>query len=187
MTLRNRAAHALTQLNEVLENIKRKYGNTEVVHEVGHSHIDAAWLWTYGDTVKKFAKTLSTVLNLANRRKGIVYVQSSAAYYDWLKKHYPDLYNRLVKAVKSGTVIPVGGGWVEQDVILPLGETLAMNMYLGQRYFIRELGQPAEIGWLPDSFGFSANLPQIMIKSGLKYFVTHKLSWMRRGFPYKTF
>ena len=177
----------MDELEKSLQKLKRAFPKIGKAYAFAHSHIDAAWLWTYDETKQKILRTFSTVERLM-RRYGITYVQSSAQYYEWLENLDPELFEKVRKYVGEGKWIPVGGMWVESDVQLIDGESLVRQFLYGQRYFIEKFGRPARLGWLPDTFGFSASLPQIMRKSGIEAFATYKLLWNERNeFPYHAF
>jgi len=148
-----------------------------VVTAVGHAHIDCAWLWPTRETVRKVARTFSNVLDLIERTPGFVFAASSAQQYAWLKASHPQLFERVKRAVADGSIRPVGGMWVESDTNMPGGEALARQFVLGSQFFRDEFGVDTEIGWLPDSFGYSAALPQIIRAAGARYFLTQKPSW----------
>lgn len=162
--------------------------SAHVVHAVGHAHIDSAWLWPTRETVRKVARTFSNVLDLIDRNDDFVFAASSAQQYAWLKAHYPELFERVRTAVAKGSFAPVGGMWVESDTNMPGGEALARQFVAGKRFFMEEFGvEPLEV-WLPDSFGYSAALPQIVAAAGSKYFLTQKISWNETNLmPHHTF
>ncbi len=147
------------------------------VAAVGHAHIDSAWLWPIRETIRKCARTFANVLQLMDDDPDFVFVCSSAQQFAWIKQHYPELFARIVDRVAQGRFIPVGGMWVESDANLPGGEAMARQFLVGKSFFLREFGfEPTEV-WLPDSFGYSAALPQIIAQAGSRSFLTQKLSW----------
>ncbi|XP_078729371.1 alpha-mannosidase 2C1 [Lampetra fluviatilis] len=160
-----------------------------VVHAMGHCHIDTAWLWPYEETVRKCARSWATALQLMDRDPEFTFVCSQAQQLSWLKRRYPrSLYPRVRAAVARGAFVPVGGTWVEFDGNLPSGESLVRQFLLGQRFFLHEFGARCDEFWLPDTFGYSAQLPQIMTSCGARRFVTQKLSWnLVNAFPHSTF
>ena len=175
------------RVNEGLARLAEKYGKEGVLLAVGHSHIDAAWLWPKSETVRKVLRTFSTIVRLMDEYD-FTYIQSSAQYYRWLEELDKGLLGKVSELVKRGRWIIAGGMWVESDTNIIDGESLARQFLYGQRYFLKTFGKIARIGWLPDSFGFSGNLPQIMRKSGIEVFsswriVTHELT----EFPYHAF
>ncbi len=155
---------------------------------VGHSHLDSAWLWPVRETVRKAARTFSNALALMEEDPSFSFVASSAQQYAWVQQHYPELFERLKAQVAAGRFVPVGGMWVESDTNLPGGEAMARQFVAGKRYFIEQLGvEPREV-WLPDSFGYSASLPQIVAAAGSQWFLTQKISWNETNrMPHHTF
>lgn len=158
------------------------------VSAVGHAHIDSAWLWPTRETIRKCARTFSNVLQLMEEHPDFVFACSSAQQYAWMKEHYPALFARIAERVREGRFVPVGGMWVESDTNLPGGEALARQFVAGKGFFLREFGvEPTEV-WLPDSFGYSAAMPQIARAAGADHFLTQKLSWNETNvMPHHTF
>jgi alpha-mannosidase len=147
------------------------------VYAVGHAHIDSAWLWPVRETIRKCARTFSNVLQLMSEDPDLVFAASSAQQYEWMKEHYPALYARIADRVVEGRFIPVGGMWVEADTNMPGGEALVRQFLLGSAFFRSEFGVESPVVWLPDSFGYTAALPQIIAGTGARYFLTQKPSW----------
>jgi alpha-mannosidase len=163
-------------------------GSSLHVSAVGHAHIDSAWLWPTRETVRKVARTFANVLDLMDRDPEFVFAASSAQQYLWLKESQPALFERVRAAVASGRFLPVGGMWVESDTNMPGGEALARQFVMGKRFFLEEFGVESDEVWLPDSFGYSAALPQIARAAGARYFVTQKPSWNETNrIPYSSF
>ncbi|WP_416394341.1 MULTISPECIES: alpha-mannosidase [unclassified Curtobacterium] len=144
---------------------------------VGHAHIDSAWLWPVRETIRKCARTFSNVLDLMDRDPDFTFACSSAQQYAWIRDGYPSIWARIKQRVAEGRWIPVGGMWVESDTNLPGGEALARQFVAGKRFFLEEFGIDTPEAWLPDSFGYSGALPQIVRAAGSKWFVTQKPSW----------
>ncbi len=158
------------------------------VKAVGNSHIDMAWLWPWTETVEIVRDTFSTALQLMREYPNFTYTQSSAQAFAWMEEKYPDLFRQIQERVKEGRWEIVGGMWVEPDLNMPDGESLVRQLLVGKRYFLQKFGVDVNIGWNPDSFGYSWQLPQIYKKSGLDYFVTQKMSWNETTvFPHKLF
>jgi alpha-mannosidase len=158
------------------------------IYPVGHAHLDTAWLWPIEITKKKMAHTTSTQLGLMERYPDYVFVHSQASQYEWLEKEYPALFARVQSAVNRGQWEPVGSMWVEADCNLTGGESLVRQFLYGRRYFRQKLGYETEDMWLPDVFGYSAALPQILAKFNIRYFLTQKISWNQfNKFPHHTF
>jgi alpha-mannosidase len=158
------------------------------VHAVGHAHIDSAWLWPVRETVRKVARTFANVLDLMDTDEEFVFAASSAQQYAWLQEHQPELFERVRQRVAEGRFVPVGGMWVESDTNMPGSEALARQFVAGKRFFIEQLGvEPLEV-WLPDSFGYSAALPQLIKAAGARWFLTQKISWNETNvMPHHTF
>ncbi|SDU99181.1 alpha-mannosidase [Microlunatus sagamiharensis] len=157
-------------------------------YAVGHAHIDSAWLWPVRETVRKVARTFANVCDLIEREEQFVFAASSAQQYAWLKEFYPGLFERVRGHVQAGRFVPVGGMWVESDTNMPGGEALARQFVLGKGFFARELGVDTQEVWLPDSFGYSGALPQIMAAAGARWFLTQKISWNDSNLmPHSTF
>ncbi len=154
----------------------------------GHSHIDVAWLWPYAESVRKCSRTFSTVDRLMDEYPDYLFTQSQAQLYEFTQEHYPDLYERIKKRVKERRFEPQGSMWVEADCNVTSGESLVRQILLGKTLFMDEFGIETDILWLPDVFGYSAALPQILKKSGVDYFTTIKISWSQfNKFPYSSF
>ena len=143
----------------------------------GNSHIDAAWLWPRSETVDVVKRTFTTALQLMNEYPDYTYTQSAAQYTAWIAEKYPQMNEQIRQRVKEGRWEIVGGMWVEPDLNLPDGESLVRQLLVGQRYFQQQYGVTARIGWNPDSFGYTWQLPQIYKRSGMDYFVTQKMHW----------
>ncbi|MGW9113150.1 alpha-mannosidase [Microbacterium sp. NPDC055683] len=163
-------------------------GSAHRVAAVGHAHIDSAWLWPVRETIRKCARTFSNVLDLMDRHPDFVFAASSAQQYAWMKEHYPDVFARIRERVAEGRWAPVGGMWVESDTNMPGGEALARQFVAGKGFFLRELGVETTEVWLPDSFGYSGALPQIVAASASENFLTQKISWNETNvMPHHTF
>lgn len=159
-----------------------------ILWAVGHAHIDTAWLWRLDHTKKKCENTFSTALHFMEVYPDYKFSCSQAQQYLFIKEGNPALYERIKAAVAEGKWEPVGGMWVESDCNIVSGESLVRQFLYGVRFFEREFGKRTEVVWLPDVFGYSASLPQIIRKSGLKYFVTIKIAWSQVNKPvYHTF
>ncbi|WP_040167676.1 alpha-mannosidase [Microbacterium gorillae] len=155
---------------------------------IGHAHIDSAWLWPVRETIRKVARTTSSMTSLIDETDEFTYGMSSAQQYAWIKEHRPEVYARVKDAVAAGRFLPLGGMWVESDTVMPTGESLARQFLYGQRFFEQEFGIRSKGVWLPDSFGYSPALPQLMKRAGFEWFFTQKISWNQRNvFPHHTF
>ncbi len=155
---------------------------------VGHTHIDVAWLWTLATTEDKVVRSFATVLEYMRRYPEYKFMSSQPQLYQYVKKNAPELYEEIRQRVKEGRWEAEGGMWVEADCNLASGEALVRQFLYGTRFFEREFGVKNEVLWLPDVFGYSAALPQIMKKCGISYFMTTKISWSEfNRMPYDTF
>lgn len=154
---------------------------------IGHTHIDVAWWWTIAQTREKTARSFSTVLKFMDEFPGYKFMSSQPVLYQFLKDRYPEVYAKVKERVKEGRWEPEGGTWVEPDCNLTSGESLVRQFYYGKKFFRDEFGVENQILWLPDVFGYSGALPQIMKRSGIKYFMTTKLAWNQiNKIPYDT-
>ncbi|XP_066491116.1 alpha-mannosidase 2C1 [Tiliqua scincoides] len=167
----------------------QKNGESQhTVHAMGHCHIDSAWLWPYEETIRKCARSWVTVVHLMEKNPTFTFVCSQAQQFEWVKTHYPGLYAKIQDFAKQGRFIPVGGTWVEMDGNLPSGESMVRQFLQGQQFFKQEFGKTCSEFWLPDTFGYSAQLPQVMCGCGIHRFLTQKLSWnLVNTFPHNTF
>ncbi|HYA24852.1 MAG TPA: glycoside hydrolase family 38 C-terminal domain-containing protein [Terriglobales bacterium] len=158
------------------------------VHMSGNSHIDAAWLWPWTETVDVVKNTFSTALQLMDEYPEYTYTQSAAQYNAWVAEKYPQINEDIKRRIKEGRWEIVGGMWVEPDLNMPDGETQVRQLLVGKRWFQKEYGVDVRIGWNPDSFGYNWQLPQIYKKSGMDYFVTQKMAWNDTNqLPFKLF
>ncbi len=167
-----------------------KVGGTPslTVNCIGHSHIDLAWLWPIRETIRKGARTFATVNHMMDRYEDYRFGASQPQLLQWMKEYYPQLFETIKHRVKEGRFELQGGMWVEADTNLSGGEALVRQILYGTRFWKEEFGVEVDNVWLPDVFGYTGALPQIMQKSGLKYFMTQKLSWNEHNnFPYHTF
>jgi alpha-mannosidase len=157
-------------------------------HLTGNSHIDAAWLWPWTETVDVVKRTFGTALQLMYEYPNYTYTQSAAAYNEWMAQKYPDLNDQIKQRIQEGRWEIVGGMWVEPDLNMPDGESLVRQLLVGKRWYKQAYGVDVRIGWNPDSFGYTWQLPQIYKKSGVDYFVTQKMTWNDTNqLPFKLF
>lgn len=170
--------------------LDKKCGDTDLTFSaIGHAHIDLAWLWPIRETKRKGARTFSNeVLNL-EKNPDYVFGASQPQLFEWVKQDYPKLYEKIKKFVNEGRFELQGAMWVEPDVNVSGGEALVRQIIYGKKFFKEEFGKDMKILWLPDVFGYSAALPQLMKKSGVDYFMTTKLGWGNRHnkHPHQTF
>ncbi|MET4135226.1 glycoside hydrolase family 38 C-terminal domain-containing protein [Pseudarthrobacter sp. PvP090] len=164
------------------------YASAHHLLATGHAHIDSAWLWPVRETIRKCARTFSNVVALMDEDPGFVFSCSSAQQLAWIKELYPELFGRIREKVKTGQFVPVGGMWVESDTNMPGGEAMARQFLEGKSFFLAEFGVECEEAWLPDTFGYSAAMPQIVKAAGSKWFLTQKISWNQvNRMPHHTF
>ncbi|MDR0464045.1 MAG: hypothetical protein LBG94_02895, partial [Treponema sp.] len=155
---------------------------------VGHTHIDVAWWWTVAQTRQKTARSFATALKYMDEYHDFIFMSSQPQLYKFVKEHQPLLYERIKERVSEGRWEAEGGMWLEADCNLTSGESLIRQFLYGKRFFKEEFGVDSKILWLPDVFGYSAALPQIMKLCGIDYFMTTKLSWNQfNRIPYDTF
>jgi alpha-mannosidase len=158
---------------------------------VGHGHLDMAWLWPMRETRRKAARTYSRALASIEDRPGYIFGTSQPQQMQWMKERHPDLYARMKAAVAAGRLELQGSFWVETDTNLPGGESLVRQAVIGRRFLQQEFGltdDDLRLCWLPDTFGYTGALPQILRKSGMDWFQTIKLAWNKlNDHPYRTF
>lgn len=156
----------------------------------GQSHLDLAWLWPVEETMRKTARTYTNQLALMEEYDDYRFLLCEPPILEWLKELYPNVYERVLERVKQGKFYPEGALWVESDTNIPSGESLIRQFVWGKRWFRTELGVDSRMAWMPDTFGFSAALPQIMKKCRIPYFATQKLIRQPaecQPFPYNIF
>ncbi len=167
---------------------RKAHDSAMQVSAIGHAHIDIAWLWPLRETVRKTARSYSTVLRMMEEYPDYKFGASQPHLYQMVKDHYPDLYERIKQAVKAGRWECQGGMWVEADCNVSGGESLVRQLLYGKKFFREEFDVEVDNLWLPDVFGYSAALPQLLVKSGIRYFMTQKISWNQfNRFPHHTF
>lgn len=155
---------------------------------LGHTHIDVAWLWRLRHTREKTARSFSTVNRLMEKYPEYIFIQTQPQLYDYLKEDYPDIYAHIKRRVAEGRWEPSGAMWVECDCNLASGESIIRQILVGKNFFKKEFDYESEFLWLPDVFGYSWALPQILKKSGVNTFMTTKISWNDTNrLPYDTF
>jgi len=180
------AVAARTELADLLA--RPAYTSAHRISAVGHAHIDSAWLWPVRETVRKVARTVANVAHLIDTTDDLIHVMSSAQQWEWLEEHQPALFERVKAQVQAGRFVPVGGMWVESDTNMVGGEAMARQFVMGKQWFMDKLGVECEEVWLPDSFGYTAALPQIVKLAGFRWFLTQKISWNTvNKFPHHTF
>ncbi len=173
---------------ELLEKIKQEYPSVGRLALTGHAHIDLAWLWPLHETRRKARRTFSSVLQLMDRYEDFTFAQSSAQLYAWIEEEHPKLFARIRDRIEEGRWEPVGGSWTEPDCQITGGESFVRQLSYGQRYFEEKFGVRCKVAWLPDAFGFSPAIPQLLRGAGLEGFFTCKLNWNEtNAFPFDLF
>jgi alpha-mannosidase len=164
--------------------------STPTFYAFGHAHIDVAWLWPLAETNRKIARTAINQLSLMEEYPEYRFLQSQPQLYTMLKARYPELYERFKQAVLSGKVITDAAMWVEADTNISAGESLIRQIMYAKQFLKEEFSKDVEVMWLPDVFGYTGSLPQIMLQCGCTSFATQKIAWTYHGgepFPYNTF
>ena len=178
------AAHAA--LKEQLSLLPKNHPVT--VHCIGHTHIDVAWLWRLKHTREKTARSLATVLRLMELYPEYIFMLAQPQLYAYLKQDYPELYGQVRERVREGRWEADGGMWLEADCNLPSGESLVRQLLQGTCFLRDEFGVRCSYLWLPDVFGYSWALPQILKQAGIDSFITTKISWNQYNrLPHDTF
>ncbi|HEV7276705.1 MAG TPA: glycoside hydrolase family 38 C-terminal domain-containing protein [Devosiaceae bacterium] len=182
-TQRQSVMDADATLIATLQSLQQRFPPQGQIALTGHAHIDLAWLWPYAETRRKARRTFHTALALIEgsnqhlAESGFRFNQSTAHYYAQIEEDDPALFRKIAAAVRAGAWETIGGMWVEPDTNMPTGESLVRQVLYGQRYFERQFGRRHTVCWLPDCFGFSAALPQILRQGGITSFFTIKVNW----------
>jgi alpha-mannosidase len=180
-------AASLSQAHNELKQFRAPL-KTVTIDMVGNSHIDAAWLWPESETVDVVHRTFGTALQLMHEYPEYKFTQSAALYNSWIASKYPDMNREIKQRIVEGRWEIVGGMWVEPDLNMPDGESIVRQLLVGKRFYKKEYGVDVRIGWNPDTFGYTWQLPQIYKKSGIDYFVTQKMVWSETNkLPLKLF
>jgi len=170
------------------EEFKSGLPETNVVYATGHAHLDLAWLWPIRETKRKISRTFSSQLRNIEKYDNYIFGASQPQLFQWMKEEYPKLYEEVKVAVANGKIEIQGGMWVEADTNIPCGESLIRQCLYGMEFWEKEFGKLPKMCWLPDVFGFSGNIPQIIKKSNMEYFLTIKLSWNNQNkWPHNSF
>lgn len=173
------AVDVLTTLRARLAELRTRYDapGKPIVTAVGHGHLDVAWLWQTRHTREKTARTFGIATALMERYPEYHFLHTTPQVYAWLEVDYPELYARVRERVREGRFEAAGAMWVESDCNLVSGEALVRQIVYGQRYLRETFGREYDALWLPDAFGYTAALPQIMLRAGIPVFMTTKMSW----------
>lgn len=161
----------------LMDNLYGTGDNPATVACVGHTHIDVAWKWPLKQTKEKVIRSYSTVMELMKRYPEYLFMASTPQMYEFVRQEEPELFNEIKEKVKDGKFEPEGAMWLEADCNLTSGESLVRQILYGKRYFEDNFDVKSTILWLPDVFGYSAAMPQILKKSGIRIFITTKLAW----------
>jgi len=162
-----KARNTLEALRPVLKKLS--------VDMTGNAHIDAAWLWTKSETVDQVHFTFSNALRLMGEYPQYTFAQSTSQYSEWMEEKFPEVFKGIQQKVKEGRWELVGGMWVEPDFNFPDGEAEVRQLLVGTRFLHSRFGVDVKVGWNPDSFGYSWQLPQVYKKSGINFFLTQKM------------
>ena len=183
---------SILQANQVLRafyaKAKKENPYRGYVGILGHSHMDTAWLWPYTETIRKCARTYANALSMMDRYPEYRFIQSSALHCDWMRTEYPTIFEDMKKRVAEGRYEVNGGVWVECDCNITSGELMIRQFLKGQEFYREYFNKTTDSFWLPDTFGYSAAIPQIMKGCEVDYFYTTKMAWNDLNrFPYETF
>lgn len=172
-------AQTLTKAERIAAEIHGLVGNDSqpTISAFGHTHLDVAWLWRIKHVRDKTARSFATALSLMDEFPEFVFMYNQAVLFHYLKQDYPELWERVKEKVRAGQFEIDGAMWVEPDANISSGEALVRQILHGQQFHEEEFGVTPKCVWLPDTFGYSAAMPQILKKSGIEFFVTSKLSW----------
>ena len=185
---RETVREARAWLERQLALLRERYPKVGALTLTGHAHLDLAWLWPASETRRKGRRTLYGMLALMRRYPEFRFNQSSAQLFTWLEEDDPALFAKLQDAAAQGGLEPTGAMWLEPDVNMPAGESLVRQLLYGQRFFKSRFGSLHDTAWLPDTFGFSPALPQLLKQAGVTNFFTHKLNWSELSdFPHDLF
>ncbi len=168
----------------------RNGATAPVFYAVGNAHLDLAWLWPMAETHRKTARTFAAQLRLLEEYPEYRFIQSQPASYEMCREYYPELFERVRQAIRDGRWIADGAMWVEPDTNMAGGEALIRQLIHGKRYYKEVLGVDSQVLWLPDTFGYTAALPQILKGCNVNYLVTQKIFWSYNEgdpFPYHYF
>ncbi|MDX2241712.1 MAG: alpha-mannosidase [Leptolyngbyaceae cyanobacterium bins.302] len=179
--------HSLTHLRQTLLPLAEPLKQRQI-KLVGHAHLDMAWLWTVAETWKAAERTFRSVLSLQKDFPELTFAHTTPALYEWMEQNRPDVFTQIQAQVKAGKWEIVAGFWIEPELNLISGESIVRQVLYGQRYIQEKFGEICAIAWVPDTFGFTWQLPQLLRQGGVEYFVTQKLRWNdTTKFPYELF
>jgi alpha-mannosidase len=165
-----------------------EYAKRFTLYFDSNAHIDAAWLWRWKETIEVCRNTFNSVFNVMQAKPDVTYTQSAAAYYEWMERLYPEVFQKLSDEIKKGRWEVIGGMWIEPDCNLIDGISWMRQILYAKKYFRDKFGQDVKIGWNPDSFGYNWNMPMFYQNSGIDAFITQKIGWNDTDvFPYRVF
>ena len=178
------AASAMTQAMAVREDppSNAQIDSSWTMYLVPNAHIDTAWQWPFEDTARDvISDTFNRAVTNLKSNENYKFTMSASKHYEWAKEYYPDMYEDVKELIANGQWDNPGGQVVEPDLNLPSGEALVRQSLEGQRFFEQEFNQMSTVGYVPDTFGFNGQFPQILKKSGMDNFVTTKLNWQQQN------
>ena len=182
---RKKIPNLRTKFKDLIAEIRSTYPPIGNLAICGHAHIDLAWLWPMAETRRKAQRTFSSVLALMDEFPDFTFTQSMAQLYTFVEQDDPRLFEQIAEHIRKERWEPIGGMWVEPDGNLISGEAWVRHLLYGQEYFQDRFGKPSNVAWLPDTFGYAGNLPQLFISANMSYFVTTKLTWNEKNtFPH---
>jgi alpha-mannosidase len=178
---------AMRQLQQQIQPLATPIQQRQI-QMLGHAHLDMAWLWPVSDTWTAAERTFKSVLSLQAEFLNLTFCHSTPALYAWIEEHRPELFQAIQQQVAISRWELVGGLWIEPELNIIDGESLVRQVLYGQHYMREKFGSINRIAWLPDSFGFCWQLPQILKQGGIEFFVTQKLRWNdTTQFPHELF
>jgi alpha-mannosidase len=184
----------VSRFDELFSDVRRQlkpiseYAKRFTLYFDANAHIDAAWLWREKETIEVCNNTFRSVFNMMDARPDFTYTQSSALYYEWMERIYPDTFRKMQRRVKDGRWEITGGMWIEPDCNLPSGESWSRQLMYAKKYFRDKFDVDVKIGWNPDSFGYNGNMPMLYQQAGIDAFVTQKIGWNDTNvFPHRLF
>ena len=187
--LKDYSDNSVEKANLLLKGLLNKSSEVNFsLYSVGHSHLDLVYLWPMREAKRKAARTIINAINCIKKYPEYIYGLSQPQQIEWMEEEYPDIFIKIKDAVAKGNIELQGGMWCEADTNLISGESLIRQILVGKQYINKHFNKDMRMCWIPDVFGYSAALPQILKKTGIDYFVTTKLSWNEHNkFPYSTF
>ncbi len=180
--------HLLDIKQQIKSLLSTLYPLPSSIHLLGHAHLDMAWLWEVVETWEVAERTFSSAVDLQQLFPQLTFCHSTPALYEWIEIHKPELFDRICQRIRAGKWEVVGGMWIEPDLNLISGESIARQIIYGQRYNLAKFGAYTQVAWLPDTFGFCWQLPQLLLQGKIEYFVTQKFQWNdTTKFPHQLF